>query len=191
MKIVARSSLSTLRKIILGLQDPCEETAVLGPKVAAKGVGVHLPPPVFRRRSAADKSHSCWGDSPPGGPCTRPAASGETFPGLKKPSWGKLGNASAAPCCFAGPKRTFAANRQASDASSRPGWGRGLSWLTLQADAPWRLCGWLRHSPWELPSSGRLSFLFLSVWTVWLIPILGALVLGLMYRYCVMDSRSS
>ncbi|KAL8195142.1 UNVERIFIED_CONTAM: Cytochrome b5 type B (outer mitochondrial membrane), partial [Gekko kuhli] len=30
-----------------------------------------------------------------------------------------------------------------------------------------------------------------SAWTVWLIPILGALVLGLMYRYYVMDGRAS
>uniref|UniRef100_A0A8D0DJN6 Cytochrome b5 type B n=1 Tax=Salvator merianae TaxID=96440 RepID=A0A8D0DJN6_SALMN len=30
-----------------------------------------------------------------------------------------------------------------------------------------------------------------SFWTVWLIPILGALVLGLMYRYYVMDGKSS
>ncbi|XP_070617822.1 cytochrome b5 type B [Erythrolamprus reginae] len=30
-----------------------------------------------------------------------------------------------------------------------------------------------------------------SIWTVWLIPILGVLVLGLMYRYYVMDGRSS
>ncbi|XP_060109728.1 cytochrome b5 type B [Heteronotia binoei] len=30
-----------------------------------------------------------------------------------------------------------------------------------------------------------------SVWAVWLIPIVGALVLGLMYRYYVMDGRSS
>lgn len=28
-----------------------------------------------------------------------------------------------------------------------------------------------------------------SLWTVWLIPILGALVLGLMYRYYVMDGK--
>ncbi|XP_077166580.1 cytochrome b5 type B isoform X2 [Paroedura picta] len=30
-----------------------------------------------------------------------------------------------------------------------------------------------------------------SVWTVWLIPIVGALVLGLMYHYYVMDRRAS
>ncbi|XP_013913345.1 PREDICTED: cytochrome b5 type B isoform X2 [Thamnophis sirtalis] len=30
-----------------------------------------------------------------------------------------------------------------------------------------------------------------SIWTVWLIPILGALVLGLMYRYYTMDGKSS
>lgn len=36
-----------------------------------------------------------------------------------------------------------------------------------------------------------LPFCPLSVWTAWLIPLLGALVLGLMYRYCVMDGRSS
>uniref|UniRef100_A0A8C7E2W4 Cytochrome b5 type B n=1 Tax=Naja naja TaxID=35670 RepID=A0A8C7E2W4_NAJNA len=30
-----------------------------------------------------------------------------------------------------------------------------------------------------------------SIWTVWLIPILGALVLGLMYRYYIMDGKSS
>ncbi|XP_033014815.1 cytochrome b5 isoform X1 [Lacerta agilis] len=30
-----------------------------------------------------------------------------------------------------------------------------------------------------------------SFWTVWLIPVLGAIVLGLMYRYYVMDGKSS
>ncbi|KAL7979673.1 hypothetical protein Chor_004831 [Crotalus horridus] len=30
-----------------------------------------------------------------------------------------------------------------------------------------------------------------SIWTVWLIPILGALVLGLMYRYYITDGKSS
>ncbi|XP_066493281.1 cytochrome b5 type B [Tiliqua scincoides] len=30
-----------------------------------------------------------------------------------------------------------------------------------------------------------------SFWAVWLIPVLGALVLGLMYRYYVMDGKSS
>ncbi|KAM3828888.1 cytochrome b5 type B isoform 1-T1 [Vipera latastei] len=30
-----------------------------------------------------------------------------------------------------------------------------------------------------------------SIWTVWLIPILGALVLGLMYRYYIADGKSS
>ncbi|XP_053255816.1 cytochrome b5 type B isoform X4 [Podarcis raffonei] len=30
-----------------------------------------------------------------------------------------------------------------------------------------------------------------SFWTIWLIPVLGAIVLGLMYRYYVMDGKSS
>ncbi|KAJ6652495.1 hypothetical protein lerEdw1_011465 [Lerista edwardsae] len=30
-----------------------------------------------------------------------------------------------------------------------------------------------------------------SFWTVWLIPVLGALVLGLLYRFYVMDGKSS
>ncbi|KFV08058.1 Cytochrome b5 type B, partial [Pterocles gutturalis] len=35
-------------------------------------------------------------------------------------------------------------------------------------------------------SSGQTSF-----WSTWLIPIFGALVLGLMYRYYMVDGRSS
>ncbi|XP_061449851.1 cytochrome b5 type B isoform X3 [Rhineura floridana] len=30
-----------------------------------------------------------------------------------------------------------------------------------------------------------------SFWTVWLIPVLGALILGLMYRYYMIDGKSS
>ncbi|XP_039186918.1 cytochrome b5-like [Crotalus tigris] len=39
----------------------------------------------------------------------------------------------------------------------------------------------------KVPSPFRES----SIWTVWLIPILGALVLGLMYRYYITDGKSS
>ncbi|NXJ85641.1 CYB5B protein, partial [Trogon melanurus] len=35
------------------------------------------------------------------------------------------------------------------------------------------------------------GFLPSSFWSTWLIPIFGALVLGLMYRYYVLDGRSS
>lgn len=44
-----------------------------------------------------------------------------------------------------------------------------------------------RRDASEVPSTFHES----SFWTVWLIPILGALVLGLMYRYYIMDGRSS
>ncbi|KAM8799474.1 cytochrome b5 type B [Eudromia elegans] len=38
----------------------------------------------------------------------------------------------------------------------------------------------------NVTSSGQTSF-----WSTWLIPIFGALVLGLMYRYYVLDGKSS
>nr|XP_013810328.1 PREDICTED: cytochrome b5 type B-like [Apteryx mantelli mantelli] len=38
----------------------------------------------------------------------------------------------------------------------------------------------------NVASSGQASF-----WSTWLIPIFGALVIGLMYRYYMLDGRSS
>ncbi|KFO72586.1 Cytochrome b5 type B, partial [Cuculus canorus] len=38
----------------------------------------------------------------------------------------------------------------------------------------------------SMTSSGQASF-----WSTWLIPIVGALVIGLMYRYYMLDGRTS
>ncbi|XP_064375942.1 cytochrome b5 isoform X2 [Dromaius novaehollandiae] len=42
------------------------------------------------------------------------------------------------------------------------------------------------HPDPNVTSSGQASF-----WSTWLIPIFGALVIGLMYRYYMLDGRSS
>uniref|UniRef100_A0A8C6Z1G5 Cytochrome b5 type B n=1 Tax=Nothoprocta perdicaria TaxID=30464 RepID=A0A8C6Z1G5_NOTPE len=42
------------------------------------------------------------------------------------------------------------------------------------------------HPDPNVTSSGQTSF-----WSTWLIPIFGALVLGLMYRYYMLDGKSS
>ncbi|XP_010577839.1 PREDICTED: cytochrome b5 isoform X2 [Haliaeetus leucocephalus] len=42
------------------------------------------------------------------------------------------------------------------------------------------------HPNPSMTSSGQASF-----WSTWLIPIFGALVLGLMYRYYMLDGRTS
>ncbi|XP_025029257.1 cytochrome b5 type B [Python bivittatus] len=49
------------------------------------------------------------------------------------------------------------------------------------------------HPDDRKPDASKVPSVFheSSFWTVWLIPILGALVLGLMYRYCIMDGKSS
>ncbi|XP_054856420.1 cytochrome b5 [Eublepharis macularius] len=47
------------------------------------------------------------------------------------------------------------------------------------------------HKPDSSEVPGKPTSNEPSAWTVWLIPILGALVLGLMYRYYVVEGRSS
>uniref|UniRef100_A0A6J0T622 Cytochrome b5 type B n=1 Tax=Pogona vitticeps TaxID=103695 RepID=A0A6J0T622_9SAUR len=47
----------------------------------------------------------------------------------------------------------------------------------------------LKPDPSKVPNKAPSSES--SFWTVWLIPIVGALVLGLMYRFYMMDGRSS
>uniref|UniRef100_A0A8V0XSW8 Cytochrome b5 type B n=1 Tax=Gallus gallus TaxID=9031 RepID=A0A8V0XSW8_CHICK len=49
----------------------------------------------------------------------------------------------------------------------------------------------VRTSPLSSMDQNRTSSGQASFWTTWLIPIFGALVIGLMYRYYILDGRSS